>query len=73
MFRVVRSRTRPYGYSIQAPPHVTWVIGPGHTFGWFKRKCDAQQAADLHNPAARKKVSTANDARERTQMNRKEP
>jgi len=28
-FQVVRSRTRHYGYSIQAPPQITWVIGPG--------------------------------------------
>jgi hypothetical protein len=58
-FQVVRSRTRQYGYSIQAPPQITWVIGPGHTFGWFKRKWDAQQAADLQNAADRKKVSAA--------------
>jgi hypothetical protein len=58
-FQVVRSRTRPYGYSIQAPPQITWVIGPGHTFGWFKRRCDAQQAVDVHNAADSKKVSAA--------------
>ena len=52
-FQVVRSRTRHYGYSIQAPPQITSVIGPGRTFGWFQRRCDAQQAADLQNAAGK--------------------
>ena len=50
-FQVVRSRTRQYGYSVQAPRQISWAIGPGNTFGWFQRKCDAQKAANVQNAA----------------------
>jgi hypothetical protein len=43
MFVVVPATNRKYGYGIQAPADVTWAIGPGNTFGWYKRKRDAQQ------------------------------
>ena len=43
-FAVVPSRTRRYGYSLQAPAGVTWAIGPGRTVGWYRRKRDAVQA-----------------------------
>lgn len=48
-FCVVPSRSRHYGYCIQAPPHITWALGPGNSFGWFKRKSDARQSADVYN------------------------
>jgi hypothetical protein len=48
-FTVVKSQTRNYGYAIQAPPNITWAKGPGNTFGWYRRKRDAQEAADAHN------------------------
>lgn len=44
-YRVVRSRTRAYGYAIQAPLGDTWAKGPGGTFGWYRRKRDAQARA----------------------------
>lgn len=46
MFTVVRSTSRKYGYSIKAPADVTWAKGPGNTFGWYKRKQDAQRRCD---------------------------
>jgi hypothetical protein len=49
MFIVVPSTSRKYGYSIKAPAHVTWAKGPGNTFGWYKRKRDAQQRCDELN------------------------
>ncbi len=58
-FCVVHSRSRHYGYSIQAPPHITWALGPGNSFGWYRRRSDAQQRADLYNGADEKKVSAA--------------
>jgi hypothetical protein len=48
-FVVVRSLARRYGYSIQAPPGITWAIGPGRTVGWYRRKCDALKRADELN------------------------
>ncbi len=51
-FIVVKSLTRKYGYSIQAPASIFWVIGPQHTFGWYARKSDAQKRADELNRAA---------------------
>lgn len=50
-FVVVKSLTRSYGYSIQAPSGVTWVKGPHHTFGWYRLKRDAQKRADELNRA----------------------
>ena len=50
-FVVVKSLTRKYGYSIQAPPHITWVKGPQNTFGWYRLKSDAQQRAGVMNRA----------------------
>ena len=49
MFVVVPSTSRSYGYSIQAPADVTWAMGPGNTFGWYKRKKDAQRRCDELN------------------------
>jgi hypothetical protein len=49
--QVARSRTRHYGYSVQAPRQISWAVGPGHTFGWFKLKSDAQKAAHVQNAA----------------------
>ncbi len=51
MFVVVKSRLRHYGYSIKAPVGVTWATGPGNTFGWYKRKADAEKRADELNRA----------------------
>jgi hypothetical protein len=51
MFQVVRSLTRRYGWSIQAPPGTTWVIGPCRTFGWYRYKRDAIARADAFNRA----------------------
>jgi hypothetical protein len=48
-FVVVKSRSRTYGFAIQAPASVAWAIGPGHTFGWYRRRSDAQERADVHN------------------------
>jgi hypothetical protein len=53
-FTVIRSRRRSYGYSIQAPSDVTWAIGPGGSFGWYRKKSDAQRTADAHNKAREK-------------------
>jgi hypothetical protein len=49
MFVVVPSTSRNYGYSIQAPADVTWAKGPGNTFGWYRRKRDAQRRCDELN------------------------
>lgn len=54
MFKVVPAICRMYGYSIQAPPGTTWATGPNRTFGWYKRKKDAQQRADELNRSLRK-------------------
>ena len=51
MFTVVPSTFRHYGYSIKAPTDITWAKGPGNTFGWYKRKRDAQQRCDVLNRA----------------------
>lgn len=51
-FVVVKSHTRKHGYAIQAPRHVTWAIGPQHTFGWYRRKSDAQERATELNRAS---------------------
>jgi hypothetical protein len=48
-FTVVRSTSRKYGYSIKAPADVTWANGPGNTFGWYKRKQDAQHRCNVLN------------------------
>jgi hypothetical protein len=51
-FVAVKSRTRAYGYAVQdTTGKAAWVAGPGHTFGWYKRKADAQKRADVHNGA----------------------
>jgi hypothetical protein len=49
MFTVVPSTSRKYGYSIKAAADVTWAKGPGNTFGWYKRKQDAQYRCDVLN------------------------
>ena len=49
MFSVVSPTSRKYGYSIKAPADVKWAKGPGNTFGWYKRKRDAQQRCDELN------------------------
>ena len=49
MFTVVPSTSRKYGYSIKAPAEVKWAKGPGNTFGWYRRKRDAQQRCDELN------------------------
>lgn len=46
MFAVVPSTCRKYGYSINAPADVKWATGPGNTFGWYRRKSDAQKRAN---------------------------
>jgi len=51
-FVVVKALTRKYGYSIQAPPSVTWATGPQRTFGWYRLKADAQRRADELNRAS---------------------
>jgi hypothetical protein len=51
-FIVVNSLTRKYGYAIQSPRNVTWATGPQHTFGWYRRKSDAQERADELNRAS---------------------
>ncbi len=48
-FVVVKSLTRKYGYTIKAPPFITWAIGPQNTCGWYRRKADAQKRADELN------------------------
>ena len=48
-FVVVKSLTRKHGYAIRAPRHVTWATGPKNTFGWYRRKSDAQERADELN------------------------
>ncbi len=53
MFTVVPSTCRKYGYSIQAPADVTWAMGPGNTFGWYRRKRDAQHRCDELNRVRR--------------------
>ena len=49
MFTAVPSTSRKYGYSIKAPIEFTWTKGPGKTFGWYKRKRDAQQRCNELN------------------------
>lgn len=49
MFTVVPSTSRKYGYSIKAPASITWATGPGNTFGWYRRKSDAQHRCDELN------------------------
>jgi hypothetical protein len=49
MFTVVPSTSRKYGYSIKAPADVTWAKGPANSFGWYRRKRDAQQRCDELN------------------------
>lgn len=48
-FVVVKSLTRTYGYTIKAPPFITWARGPQNTFGWYRRKTDAQKRAEALN------------------------
>jgi hypothetical protein len=50
-FVVVSSLTRKYGFTIKAPPFITWAIGPHNTVGWYRRKSDAQKRADELNEA----------------------
>ena len=52
-FVVVKSLTRRYGFSIQAPPNTPWATGPQGTFGWYRLKSDAQERADELNRASR--------------------
>jgi len=49
MFTVVPSTSRKYGYSIKAPADGKWAKGPGNTFGWYRRKRDAQGRCDELN------------------------
>ena len=51
-FIVVKSQTRKHGYAIKAPPRVTWATGPQNTFGWYRRKSDAQERATELNRAS---------------------
>ena len=51
-FVVVKSLTRKYGYAIQAPRSITWAQGPQNTFGWYRRKSDAQERAEELNRAS---------------------
>jgi hypothetical protein len=48
-FVVVKSLARKYGYAIKAPRTITWAKGPQKTFGWYRRKSDAQQRAAALN------------------------
>lgn len=48
-FTIVPSTSRKEGYSIKVPPWITWAQNPGNTFGWYKRKVDAQKRADELN------------------------
>jgi hypothetical protein len=48
-FTVVPATSRKYGYCIKAPADVTWAKGAGNTFGWYRRKWDAQQRCDELN------------------------
>jgi hypothetical protein len=52
-FIVVKSLTRKFGYSLQAPRRITWANGPQNTVGWYRRKADAQSQADEYNRALR--------------------
>jgi hypothetical protein len=49
MLTVVPSTSRKYGYSIKALAEITWAIGPGNTFGWYRRKRNAQRRCDELN------------------------
>ena len=49
MFVVVLATSRKYGFSIKAPADVNWAMGSGNTFGWYKRKRDAQRRCDELN------------------------
>jgi hypothetical protein len=57
MFTVVRSTSRKYGYSIKAPTEVKWAKGPGNTFGWYRRKRDAQNRCDELNKSKNERPS----------------
>lgn len=48
-FLVVKSLSRNYGYSIKAPKNINWAEGPQNTFGWYRRKSDAQHRVDVLN------------------------
>jgi len=50
-FIVVKALTRRYGYSIQAPPGITWATGPQRTFGWYRLKSHALKRAEELNRA----------------------
>lgn len=51
-FIAVKSKIRHYGYSMKDKSGtVSWIVGPDHQAGWYKRKRDAQHAADVHNKA----------------------
>lgn len=45
-----KSQTRKYGYTVRDVNNLTtWFIGPNCTGGWYKKKRDAQQRADVLN------------------------
>jgi hypothetical protein len=60
-FVVVKSLTRRNGYSIQAPPNITWATRPQNTFGWYRYKSDAQKRADEFNQASWNLLSQRED------------
>lgn len=43
--------SKPSGYTIKAPPEITYYGGPGNTAGWYKHKYSAQKRCDEMNEA----------------------
>lgn len=45
-----KSQTKKYGYTVRDMNNLTtWFTGPNCTGGWYKRKTDAQNRADVLN------------------------
>jgi hypothetical protein len=49
--KVIRSLRRSYGYSLQwvGPNPPTWIMGPNHTWAWYRYKRDALAKAAIYN------------------------
>jgi hypothetical protein len=58
-FQVVRSpycgrnntASKRSGYTVKAPPEITYYTGPGNTAGWYRTKGYAQIRCDIMNEA----------------------
>ena len=49
-----KSQTKNYGYTVRdMNGSTTWFTGPKCTGGWYKRKKDAQERADILNAAVK--------------------